>query len=81
MTTPVEKRNNNKFYEFHAEGGHNTDECVHLKRQIEELIKSGKMSHVIKKLKQNSGKDQPKAAKKEEASGKDNPLAILMVQS
>ncbi|GKA64009.1 reverse transcriptase domain-containing protein [Tanacetum coccineum] len=45
MTTPVEKRNNNKFCEFHWEVGHNTDECMHLKRQIEELIKAGKLSH------------------------------------
>ncbi|GKD63032.1 hypothetical protein Tco_1305140 [Tanacetum coccineum] len=52
MTTPVEKRNNNKFCEFHEEVGHNTDECMHLRRQIEELIKSGKLSHVIKELKQ-----------------------------
>ncbi|GJW95087.1 hypothetical protein Tco_0174759 [Tanacetum coccineum] len=34
MTTPIEKRNNNKFCEFHGEVGHNTDECMHLKRQI-----------------------------------------------
>ncbi|GKA36513.1 reverse transcriptase domain-containing protein [Tanacetum coccineum] len=80
MTTLVEKRNNNKFCEFHGEVGHNTDECMHLKRQIEELIKNGKLSHVIKELKQGSGKDQPKTPKKGETSEKDKPLAILMVQ-
>ncbi|GJZ90768.1 hypothetical protein Tco_0662695 [Tanacetum coccineum] len=80
MTTPVENRNSNKFYEFHGEVGHNTNECVYLRRQIEELIKAEKLSHVIKELKQNNGKDQPKAAKKGEASGKDKPLAILIVQ-
>ncbi|GJV36448.1 reverse transcriptase domain-containing protein [Tanacetum coccineum] len=80
MTTPVEKRNNNKFCEFHGEVGHNTDKCMHLRRQIEELIKAGKLLHVIKELKQGSGKDQPKASNKGETSGKDKPLAILMVQ-
>ncbi|GJR42486.1 reverse transcriptase domain-containing protein [Tanacetum coccineum] len=80
MTTSVEKRNRNKFCEFHGEVGHNTDECMHLKRQIEELIKSVKLPHVIKELKQGSGKDQPKAAKKGETSGKDKALTILMVQ-
>ncbi|GJZ60904.1 hypothetical protein Tco_0617041 [Tanacetum coccineum] len=80
MTTPVEKRNNNKFFEFHGEVGHNANECMHLKRQIEELLKSGKLSHVIKEIKQNSEKDQPKTSKKREASNKDKPLAILMVQ-
>nr|GEU64416.1 hypothetical protein [Tanacetum cinerariifolium] len=78
MTTPVEKRNNNKLCEFHGEVGHNTDECMHLKRQIEELLKNGKLSHVIKELKQNSGKNQPKANKKGETSSKDKPLTILM---
>ncbi|GJR36530.1 reverse transcriptase domain-containing protein, partial [Tanacetum coccineum] len=80
MTTPVEKRNNIKFCKFHGEVGHNTDECMHLKRQIEELLKAGKLSYVIKELKQNNGKDQPKINKKEEASNKDKALAILMIQ-
>ncbi|GJW90393.1 reverse transcriptase domain-containing protein [Tanacetum coccineum] len=60
--------------------GHNIDECMHLKRQIEELLKNGKLSHVIKELKQNNGKDQPKTNKKGETSHKHKALAILMVQ-
>nr|GEX02991.1 hypothetical protein [Tanacetum cinerariifolium] len=32
MTTHVEKRNNNKFYEIHKEVGNDTNECVHPKR-------------------------------------------------
>ncbi|GJT93012.1 reverse transcriptase domain-containing protein [Tanacetum coccineum] len=80
MTTPVEKRNARKFYEFHGEVGHTTDESMHLKRQIEEMLKAGRMSHLIKELKQSNEKDQAKATQKEETSGKDKPLAILMVQ-
>ncbi|GKC13316.1 reverse transcriptase domain-containing protein [Tanacetum coccineum] len=80
MTTPVEKRNASKFCEFYRGVGHTTDECMHLKRQIEEMLKTGKLSHLIKELKQNNGKDQEKVAKKGEAAGKDKPLAILMVQ-
>ncbi|GJW75985.1 hypothetical protein Tco_0137667 [Tanacetum coccineum] len=79
MTTLVEKRNHTKFYEFHGEVGHNTDECMHLKKQIEEMLKAEKLSHLIKELKQNSGKEQPKTAKKGETSGKHKALAILMV--
>nr|GEZ46790.1 reverse transcriptase domain-containing protein [Tanacetum cinerariifolium] len=80
ITTPVEKINKNKFCEFHKEVGHNTDECMHLKRQIKELIKAGKLSHVIKELKQDNRKDQPKAANKGKASWKDTAMVILMVQ-
>ncbi|GKB98856.1 hypothetical protein Tco_0984993 [Tanacetum coccineum] len=58
MTTPVEKRNHAKFCEFHGEVGHNTDECMHLRKQIEEMLKAGKLSHLIKEIKQNNGKEQ-----------------------
>ncbi|GJV58797.1 hypothetical protein Tco_1464897 [Tanacetum coccineum] len=64
MTTPVEKRNASKFCEFHEEVGHTTDECMHLKWQIKEMLKAGKLSHLIKELKQNNRKDQAKVAKK-----------------
>ncbi|GKB87570.1 hypothetical protein Tco_0959842, partial [Tanacetum coccineum] len=54
---------------------------MHLKRQIEEMLKAEKLSHFIKELKQSNGKDQAKVEKKGEAAGKDKPLAILMVQT
>nr|GFA57707.1 reverse transcriptase domain-containing protein [Tanacetum cinerariifolium] len=38
MVTPVEKRSNNKFYNFHNDKGHSTNECMQLKKQIEELV-------------------------------------------
>ncbi|GKA48837.1 hypothetical protein Tco_0741795 [Tanacetum coccineum] len=44
------------------------------------MLKAGKLSHLIKELKQNNGKEQPKVKKKGETSGKDKALAILMVQ-
>ncbi|GKA41779.1 reverse transcriptase domain-containing protein [Tanacetum coccineum] len=71
MTTPVKKRNANKFCEFHEVVGHNTDECNHLRKQIEDMLKAGKLSHIIRELKQSSGKEQPK--KKGETSGKEKP--------
>ncbi|GKD11600.1 reverse transcriptase domain-containing protein [Tanacetum coccineum] len=80
MTTPFDKWNHTKFYVFHGEVGHNTDECIHLKKPIEEMLKVRKLSHLIKELKQNSRKEQPKATKKRETSKKDKALAILMVQ-
>ncbi|GJZ92526.1 reverse transcriptase domain-containing protein [Tanacetum coccineum] len=57
--------------------GHNTNECMQLRKQIDEMIKAGKLSQFIKELKQN---DKTKAPKKGEASGKDKPLTILMIQ-
>ncbi|GJW05104.1 reverse transcriptase domain-containing protein [Tanacetum coccineum] len=77
MVTPVEKRDPSKYCEFHSDTGHNTNECMQLRKQIDEMIKARKLSQFIKELKQN---DKPKAPKKGEASGKDKPLTILMIQ-
>ncbi|GJZ72310.1 hypothetical protein Tco_0636161, partial [Tanacetum coccineum] len=78
MVTLTEKRDPNKYCEFKADTGHSTDECMQLRRQIEEMIKSGKLSQFIKELKQN---DKPKESKKGEMAEKDKPLAIRMVQT
>ncbi|GJX58786.1 hypothetical protein Tco_0290176 [Tanacetum coccineum] len=58
--------------------GHNTDEYMHLKRQIEELLKNGKLLHVIKELKKNNRKDPPRTNNKGETSNKDKAMEILM---
>ncbi|GKF19169.1 reverse transcriptase domain-containing protein [Tanacetum coccineum] len=39
------------------EVGHTTDECMHLKKQIEEMLKAGKLSHLIKELKKTADKN------------------------
>nr|GEY49463.1 reverse transcriptase domain-containing protein [Tanacetum cinerariifolium] len=68
----------NKFCDFHNDKGHSTDKCMQLKKQIGELVRAGKLSHLIKEIKQ--GRDQSKAGKKE-TSVKDKPTTIYMVQS
>ncbi|XP_030931044.1 uncharacterized protein LOC115956922 [Quercus lobata] len=41
------KRNKNKYYRFHRDHGHDTDECYDLKQQIENLIRQGKFRHFV----------------------------------
>ncbi|GKC93730.1 reverse transcriptase domain-containing protein [Tanacetum coccineum] len=77
MVTPVEKRSSNKFCDFHNDKEHSTDECMQLKKQIEELVRASKLSHLIKEIKQ--GRDQIKNEKKK-ASTKDKSLAIYMIR-
>ncbi|GJY64573.1 reverse transcriptase domain-containing protein [Tanacetum coccineum] len=76
MTTPVEKRNANKFCEFHGEVGHNTDECNHLRKQIEDMLKAGKLSHIIRELKAKQRKrpaeKERRNLRKRETSGNSN---------
>ncbi|GJX76204.1 hypothetical protein Tco_0323015, partial [Tanacetum coccineum] len=78
MVTPVEKRSSNKFCDFYNDKGHNTDEYMQLKKQIEELVRACKLSHLIKKIKQS--REQPKVGKKG-APAKDKSIAIYMVRS
>ncbi|GJU01950.1 reverse transcriptase domain-containing protein [Tanacetum coccineum] len=77
MVTPVEKRSNNKFYDFHNDKGHSTDECLELKKQIKELVRAGKLSYLINEIKQE--RNQPKVGKKEVPT-KDKSMAIYMIQ-
>nr|GEW25843.1 hypothetical protein [Tanacetum cinerariifolium] len=51
--------------------GHSTDECMQLKKHIEELVRAGKLSHLIKEIKH--GRDQSKVGKKE-TPAKDKPM-------
>nr|GEV15228.1 reverse transcriptase domain-containing protein [Tanacetum cinerariifolium] len=78
MVTLVEKWSSNKFCDFHNDKGHRTDECMQLKKQIKELVRAGKLSHLIKEIKQ--GRDQSKTGKKE-TTAKDKPTEIYMIQS
>ncbi|GKD69749.1 reverse transcriptase domain-containing protein, partial [Tanacetum coccineum] len=47
MVTLVEKRSNNKFCDFHNDKGHSTDECMQLKKQIEELVSLSPYNGII----------------------------------
>ncbi|GKB20080.1 hypothetical protein Tco_0854003 [Tanacetum coccineum] len=77
MVTSMEKRSSNKFCDFHNDKEHSTNECMQLKKQIEELVQASKLSHLIKEIKQ--GRDQPKVGKKE-VPAKDKSMAIYMIQ-
>jgi hypothetical protein len=43
MRTPPEKRNNKKFCEYHNDHGHQTEDCMVLRKEIELLIQNGKL--------------------------------------
>ncbi|GKA46272.1 hypothetical protein Tco_0739155 [Tanacetum coccineum] len=78
MVTPVEKRSSNKFCDFHNDKGHSTDQCMQLKKQIEELVRACKLSRLIKEIKQS--REQLKVGKKD-VPAKDKSMAIYIVRS
>ncbi|KAK1392246.1 hypothetical protein POM88_011302 [Heracleum sosnowskyi] len=47
LRTPENRRNENKYCDYHRDKGHNTDECFHLKKLIEKMIKDGELTQFV----------------------------------
>ena len=43
----IPERDRNKYYKFHHDHGHNTEDCFQLKEQIADLIKKGYLRKYI----------------------------------
>jgi hypothetical protein len=56
MKKDTNKRDMTKFYRFHGDYGHDTNECYNLKREIELLIKKNN-PHLQKYVKANQGQN------------------------
>lgn len=65
-STITDKR---RFCHFHKSHGHNTDECLHLKDTLEELIKNGSLTRYI----QEDGQKDDHGRKKEYRKRDDSP--------
>nr|XP_043612001.1 uncharacterized protein LOC122583686 [Erigeron canadensis] len=56
------RRDKDKYCDFHNDTGHDTNSCIQLRKAIDEAIKTGKLAHLVKGIRQ-----QPK--QKTEESG------------
>ncbi|GKC58536.1 hypothetical protein Tco_1086134 [Tanacetum coccineum] len=65
MVGILEKRNMNKFCDYHQDRGHNTNDCYHLKKQIEEAVASGRLAHLVKDIRQGGQKGKGSAKGRE----------------
>ncbi|XP_071712607.1 uncharacterized protein [Rutidosis leptorrhynchoides] len=69
-------RDTSKFCDFHNDFGHETDDCIQLRQAIEEAVRSGKLTHLVKGIR------NPKVPKQEpipEEKKPDANNAILTV--
>ncbi|GJU71749.1 hypothetical protein Tco_1263154 [Tanacetum coccineum] len=49
---PPRKENLDRYCDYHGEKGHYTNDCYHLKRQLEVALESGKLNHLVKDVRQ-----------------------------
>ncbi|XP_058192108.1 uncharacterized protein LOC131309503 [Rhododendron vialii] len=49
LRTDPNKRAKEQYCRFHRDHGHNMDDCIDLKQQIEELIQRGRLQHFVTK--------------------------------
>ncbi|GKE37039.1 hypothetical protein Tco_1460444 [Tanacetum coccineum] len=49
-------RDMTKYCHFHKDHGHDTNDCRELRHQIEEAVKSGKLSHLVNGIKKGKAK-------------------------
>ncbi|XP_074337279.1 uncharacterized protein LOC141674474 [Apium graveolens] len=55
IKVPNHKKNPDKYCDYHKDKGHNPDECYHLKRLIECMIKDGELNQFIRDLRDGLG--------------------------
>ncbi|GKB42735.1 hypothetical protein Tco_0887677 [Tanacetum coccineum] len=65
MVGTPEKRNMNKFCDYHQNRGHNTNDYYYLKKQIEEVVALERLAHLVKDIRQGGQKSNGLAKGKE----------------
>ncbi|XP_043701051.1 uncharacterized protein LOC122651641 [Telopea speciosissima] len=65
-------RNPNKYYQFHKDIDHDTEDCYQLKREIEELIKVGHLKRYVKGSREEHGSRRPEDHDRKKAQPKWN---------
>ncbi|XP_063941458.1 uncharacterized protein LOC135149627 [Daucus carota subsp. sativus] len=66
MKIPDYKKNSDKYCDYHRDNGHNTDECYHLKKLIERMVKAGDLNQYVKDLRDRLGPKEDKRKAPEE---------------
>ncbi|GJU67848.1 hypothetical protein Tco_1254107 [Tanacetum coccineum] len=65
MVGTLEKRNMNRFCDYHQDRGHNTNNCYYLKKQIKEAVASGRLAHLVKDIRHGGQKSKGSTKGKE----------------
>ncbi|GKA97688.1 hypothetical protein Tco_0825582 [Tanacetum coccineum] len=52
VANPLRTGDPNKYYDYHQDKGHHTNDCIQLRKQLEIALESGKLNHLMKDLRQ-----------------------------
>nr|GFB38950.1 reverse transcriptase domain-containing protein [Tanacetum cinerariifolium] len=67
MLNPLRSGNTDRYYDYHQEKGHYTDDCIKLRKQLEMALESVKLNHLVKDVRQKGrgphGREAPQPAK------------------
>ncbi|GJX97851.1 hypothetical protein Tco_0353649 [Tanacetum coccineum] len=69
MFTPANKRDRTKYCEFHEDHGHDTNDCIDLRKEIETCVRNGRLSHWPRAPKHKTIAKQPSPQDPEMATG------------
>ncbi|GJR16163.1 reverse transcriptase domain-containing protein [Tanacetum coccineum] len=73
MINPQRGGNMDRFCDYHQEKGHHTNDCHHLRRQLEAALESGKLNHLIK--------DKKRKAREEIDKWMDTPITFPSIST
>ncbi|XP_058211650.1 uncharacterized protein LOC131323828 [Rhododendron vialii] len=80
LRTDPNRRAKDKYYRFHKDHGHNTDDCIDLKQQIEDLIQRGRLQHfVTKKYQKQSRRENTSKESRDGATPRSGPIGKIKV--
>ena len=66
-------RDKNKYYRFHKDHGHNTEDCRDLKELVEKLIQKGKLQKYVKKNEYSKFRNDNKSQHESSSRNDDRP--------
>ena len=77
LSTSSRKCDPKKYYHFHKDYGHYTDECHNLKEQIEEMIQRGKLQKFVERDHQPQSRADDKTHDDAKDDGRDLPKQVV----
>ncbi|GAV79063.1 hypothetical protein CFOL_v3_22528, partial [Cephalotus follicularis] len=73
LRSSLEKRDSDKYFWYHRDHGHDTEECRHLKNQIEDLIRKG---HLRKYVDRDASQERKERREKSPQQEEDKRLKL-----